>query len=257
MDITLNWLDLPYNERPQIYTVYVPQIDQEGHRGGPYSAKMNSHIKQVDNALGYLIEQIELRHLDSHVHIVIVSDHGMAETDSSRLIYYDDILSKDVLQHVMHREAFPLLDLRPDKQAPSDTIQKMYHQLYAYTQTNHSAHYQVFLKQDIPERYHYKHSDRITPVVAIPDVGYTFVTHQDKFVKGGNHGYDNLADEMRAIFLAKGPKVNRAYREGTVLAPFFNTEVYEFITELLNMDAAPNNGTLRADFPILTTPPLL
>lgn len=41
MDVTLQWLDLPYDERPQMISVYVPQIDQEGHRSGPYGTKVS------------------------------------------------------------------------------------------------------------------------------------------------------------------------------------------------------------------------
>lgn len=40
MDVTLQWLDLPYDDRPQMISVYVPQIDQEGHRGGPFGSKV-------------------------------------------------------------------------------------------------------------------------------------------------------------------------------------------------------------------------
>lgn len=35
MDIVLNWLDLPLAERPQSISVYIPQVDQKGHGGGP------------------------------------------------------------------------------------------------------------------------------------------------------------------------------------------------------------------------------
>lgn len=35
MDIALNWLDLPIEERPQSISIYIPQIDQKGHGGGP------------------------------------------------------------------------------------------------------------------------------------------------------------------------------------------------------------------------------
>lgn len=38
---TLNWLDLSYDERPQMISVYVQQVDQEGHRGGPNSPKVS------------------------------------------------------------------------------------------------------------------------------------------------------------------------------------------------------------------------
>lgn len=35
MDIALGWLDLPITERPQSISMYIPQIDQKGHGGGP------------------------------------------------------------------------------------------------------------------------------------------------------------------------------------------------------------------------------
>jgi hypothetical protein len=35
MDIALNWLDLPLDKRPQSISIYIPQIDQKGHGGGP------------------------------------------------------------------------------------------------------------------------------------------------------------------------------------------------------------------------------
>lgn len=221
---------------------------------------MDKFIKEADDSIGYFLKEIEKRNLDSHIHVVVVSDHGMTETKDSKLIYYDDILSDNVLKHVRNREALPLLDLRPSPGAPEDTVKKIYDELYNYTQTATEPHFQVYLREDVPDRYHYKHSERITPIVAIPEVGYSFVTHAevDKkggFKKGGNHGYDNLADDMRAIFMAKGPKIDRVFKSGTILAPFFNIEVYNLLTELLNMDAAPNNGTLHADFPVIFAPP--
>lgn len=44
MEIALSWLDLPYDQRPQVITIYCPQIDQEGHRMGPHDVKVNIHI---------------------------------------------------------------------------------------------------------------------------------------------------------------------------------------------------------------------
>lgn len=35
MDIALNWLDMPIDQRPQSISIYIPQIDQKGHGGGP------------------------------------------------------------------------------------------------------------------------------------------------------------------------------------------------------------------------------
>ena len=34
-DVILNWLDLPRDKRPQLMTMYVPQVDSIGHAQGP------------------------------------------------------------------------------------------------------------------------------------------------------------------------------------------------------------------------------
>lgn len=176
----------------------------------------------------------------------------MTEINESKLIYYDDIISPDLLTHIRDREAAPLFDLRPKPDAPSDTIDRIYTQLLNYTQSVADPHFQVFMREDVPSRFHYSHSDRITPIVTLPDLGYTFTTHNATFKAGGNHGYDNLEKDMGAIFLARGPKLSRAYPSGSTLAPFYNVEVYGLLTELLNIDAATNNGTLQGVFPLLT-----
>ncbi|CAO3701993.1 unnamed protein product [Rhizopus stolonifer] len=251
MQTTLNWLDLSYDERPQMISIYVQQVDQEGHRGGPNGPKMNNYIQQVDDAVGYLTRGLEERSIDSHVHVVIVSDHGMASTDRGKLIYYDDILPSNLLKYIQNTSPTSILHFPHDM--PEDVIQEMYQHLSNYTQ---SHHFKVYLQQNMPDRYHYKDSNRIFPIQVIPNTGYLFASHKMAAKDGGDHhGYDNLADDMRAIFLAKGPKVNKMYREGSILAPLFNIELYGFLAELLNIDAAPNNGTMRNDFPVIYQPP--
>lgn len=56
IDQTLEWLDLPIHVRPQIINVYVPEIDQAGHKHGPYaneaSALENRMIAGNANSYG-------------------------------------------------------------------------------------------------------------------------------------------------------------------------------------------------------------
>ncbi|OAD69578.1 hypothetical protein PHYBLDRAFT_156134 [Phycomyces blakesleeanus NRRL 1555(-)] len=256
IDTVLGWLDLAQNERPQFMAVYVPQVDIVGHEKGPDSEEINDAIIDVDNAIGHLIEELTERNLGRHVHVIVVSDHGMSSTGPSKLIYYDDILSPESLASLREREAMPLLDIRPNANASFDRmVNKIYRELHNYTENSPDPHFKVFLRKDVPSRYHYSNTDRITPIVAIPDVGYTFVLHdevapnaQKTFLTLGHHGYDNLAPDMRAIFIAKGPKLNLRFNHGAVVIPFFNVEVYGLITELLNIVAAPNNGTLQGGF---------
>ncbi|KAG1472387.1 hypothetical protein G6F56_001572 [Rhizopus delemar] len=247
----VEWLDLPYNTRPQMISVHVPQMEEKSHKEKPDSPKMDEHIKEVDDAIGYLTKEIFSRNLDPHAHIVIVSDHGMVSTSKYKLIYIDDILPHHLLEYVKNASPSSVLHFRPN--ISSNVVQEIYQQLIHHTKT---SHFKVYLRENMPIRYHYKHSDRISPIQAIPNIGYQFVTHSMEFNEGGDHeGYDNLADAMGSIFLARGPKVSKIYKPGTVLEPFVNVEVYGFMTELLNINAAPNNGTVGTKFPILYEPP--
>lgn len=174
----------------------------------------------------------------------------MAATDKSRLIFYEDILSKESLSFLRDREVWPLLNLRPKDDAPAHAVQQIYKELSDYAQRVDDPHFQVYLREDVPEHFHYSHNERIAPVVMIPDVGYAIVSHKDYDIHSGKdyrprgiHGYDNEALEMRAIFMAQGPRVEKHFGAGTVLPPFYNVEVYGFVSTILNLYPAPNNGT--------------
>ncbi|ORZ08722.1 alkaline-phosphatase-like protein [Absidia repens] len=258
MDLTLELIDMPYKVRPQFISVHVSQADSVGHGSGPDSDDIKSTVQMIDQAIGQLMDGIKQRHVEEHAHIIVVSDHGMARTD--KYIYYDDILSSKSLSFLRHREGWPLLDLRPNDDAPADAIQQIYNEMATYLDHHpKDAHYKVYLKEDVPPHYHYRNNERIAPIVTIPDTGYAFLNHNTTDPSSGitqqpkgMHGYDILDPDMLAIFMAKGPKVDRWFPPTSTdaprnrrLVPFHNVEVYEFLTELMNIDANPNNGTLN------------
>ncbi|CAO3653887.1 unnamed protein product [Mucor fragilis] len=248
MDIALNWLDMPIEQRPQSISIYIPQIDQKGHGGGPDGKQLNGVLRNMDDAVGHLMSGLTERNLDKHVHLVVVSDHGMAASDTTRLVFYDKIISAESESYLRKREAWPLLGLRPKDDAPEFALDQIYSEIYQYTKETENPHFQVYKRENMPARFHYNSTERIAPIVLIPDVGYTIIKSTDRHGPKGVHGYDNMALEMRAIFAAKGPKIDEAYIPGTVVSPFYNTEMYKFLTNLLNLNAAPNNATLNGVF---------
>ncbi|KAG2175779.1 hypothetical protein INT44_000257 [Umbelopsis vinacea] len=257
-DVILNWLDMPRDERPQLMNIYIPQIDSVGHRQGPNGQGVTDMLADMDASIGHLVEGLQARNLYNHVHVVIVSDHGMAETNKNRLIFWDDIVSPDLLAQLEEREVWPLLAVRPKANAPLDTVDKIYAQFLNYTKQPDNtkdksapqSHFQVYLREDVPDKFHYSNNQRIAPIVAIPDVGWSFVTHKEfdgtkDYHPKGVHGYDNMAEEMRAIFIARGPMFDREYSTGEPVEPFLNTEVYGVVARALGLSPASNNGTLE------------
>ena len=114
-----------------------------------------------------------------------------------------------------------------------------------FTLKDANAHLTVYLKQDIPARFHFNANPRITPIVAIADEGWTITTrarfaNADTVGDRGAHGYDNALPSMGAIFVGAGP----AFRRGVTVPPFQNIHVYPLLAAILGVTPARVDGSL-------------
>jgi predicted AlkP superfamily pyrophosphatase or phosphodiesterase len=107
----------------------------------------------------------------------------------------------------------------------------------------------VYLRENVPERLHYSKNDRIAPIVAIADEGFVMNTITQTLK--GNHGFDNLVEAMRAIFLARGPD----FKQNFQLDKCNNVDVYPLLCHLIDMECMPNNGTIKPFLNGLNNPP--
>lgn len=198
-----------YQMRPQLIAAYVPNVDTDGHKYGPNSTEIRQTISDVDNMLDRLFQGLEARNLTRIVNVVVVSDHGMATTDTSRLLQLDDIIDRSLIEHT---DGWPLYGLRPKDPA---RLQELYDSLSAKASKN--PNFDVYLRdKDMPERYHFSKNERIAPLWIVPKTGWAIVTKEEFNVADarenglvyhprGLHGYDHEHPLMRAIFVARGP----------------------------------------------------
>jgi hypothetical protein len=139
------------------------------------------------------------------------------------------------------------------------------------------GHAKVFLKEDLPERWHLKNSELVSPVVAVADLGWTMKLETVKSrelaavdvprmngIRGpveppsdsgryggrirqlppnhphkGDHGFDNVEPDMQALFVAAGP----AFRKGRRLLGVRAVDLYPLLCHMFGADPAPNNGS--------------
>jgi predicted AlkP superfamily pyrophosphatase or phosphodiesterase len=214
----LEFLDMPGLEnpevdirqsRPQIIAAYVPNVDADGHNYGPNSTEIRTTISEVDAMLDDLFHGLERRNLTDIVNVIIVSDHGMATTDVSRMIQIEDLVD---IAKVEHLDGWPLVGIRPKK--PED-LQVLYQQVAEKAKSN--PNFDVYLKdKDMPERFHFSNNDRIAPLWIVPKTGWAIVEKAEFDIQDakannisyhprGLHGYDHEHPLMRAIFVARGP----------------------------------------------------
>ncbi len=229
IDGVINWLNLPQKERPHFITLYFHDTDSYGHDFGPNSIEINQSIKRLDSLLGYLNSEINKLETKDSIDIILVSDHGMTEVCKDKIINVDEILS-DYKFRFDSGETFALIEPEENK----------LNEVYEILKKNEN-HFKVYLKNEMPEYYHFSNHQFITTIILIADLGWTVVNNKllKSYTKSntkGNHGYDNNELDMHGIFFAKGPHFKENYKIGTLL----NVDIYPLLAKIFKINPRNN-----------------
>jgi predicted AlkP superfamily pyrophosphatase or phosphodiesterase len=229
----IEWLARPESERPAIVTIYFNEADGAGHQFGPESQEVMKAAASLDAAVGQLVEGVAKLGLTGRTSFVVTSDHGMSQLSEERTIFIDDYLDVDSVDVV---EWTPVFQARPGKRTAE--------QIYAALAGRHPA-LAVYRRADVPAFFKYRDNERIPPVLALADDGWTITTRarrqRDRETGrriGGEHGYDPRYRSMHGLFIASGPRLAR----GRIVPAFDNLHLYEFLCGLLELKPATNDG---------------
>ncbi|KAM9665726.1 ectonucleotide pyrophosphatase/phosphodiesterase family member 5 isoform 1-T2 [Trichechus inunguis] len=209
--------------------LYWEDPDDAGHHLGPDSPLMGPVISDIDNKLGYLIRMLKKAKLWNMLNLIITSDHGMTQCSEDRIIELDQYLDKDLYILI---DQSPVAAILP-KEGKFDEV----YEALAHAHPNLT----VYKKEEIPERWHYRHNNRIHPIIAVADEGWHILQNKSDNFLLGNHGYDNALPEMHPIFLAHGP----AFRNNFTKESMNSTDLYPLLCYLLNITAMPHNGSFE------------
>src|SRR6266550_9447258 len=236
VDTILKWLDLPLAQRPTFLSLYFSDTDDAGHHFGPDSTGTGHAVAGLDNAIGQLIRGLRAREIFAQVNLIIVSDHGMAAVDPRNVIMLDQMFDTGLAERIFWTPEIVSIFPRPGNEA----------KIYSSLRQHLPAQARVFRKSEVPERFHYRDSSRIPPLLVLPDEGWVLMNRKGLAAMNaledgpakGRHGYDNQLRSMRAIFIAHG----QAFKHGRVVAPFANIHIYNIMTRILGLRPAPNDG---------------
>jgi predicted AlkP superfamily pyrophosphatase or phosphodiesterase len=237
VDQVLSWLDLPSADRPTFLTLYFSDVDHAGHEFSPDAVETRDAVLKVDAGLGRLMTGLKSRGIFEQVNLIIVSDHGMATQDPNNAIILDELFDTNLAEKILWTsEIVSIFPKEGHEQA-----------IYQTLKAKLPAHAQIYRKTELPARLHYSNSPRIAPLLVLPDEGWTLLTRErfeEMKAKGelsglrGGHGYDNELASMRAIFIAHGS----VFKNGAIIEPFENVQVYNVMARILGLTPAPNDG---------------
>jgi predicted AlkP superfamily pyrophosphatase or phosphodiesterase len=229
VDTLLGWLDLPAAERPHFLTLYFDAVDSAGHMFGPDSPQVNKAIAATDASIGRLVEGLKARGITAN--LIVVADHGMAAVAPDHILLLDDMIDPSAVR-VVFADAVSGIDI-PDTPAGHDAEARLL--------APHD-HISCWKKARVPARLHYGSNPRVPDVVCMAEVGWLIETRDGQarrhFHLAGEHGYDNAAPQMGALFVANGP----AFKKGVVIPQFPNVDVYPLMTHVLGIKGEANDG---------------
>lgn len=237
VDGLLAWLDLPAEQRPRFCTLYFDLVDHAGHNFGPESPQAAAAVSEADAAIARLVAGLEARGLRAKTNLVIVSDHGMSECSSDRVVFIEDLMDP---AKVRIESTGPNGGVRP---LPSTGTAA---ELAARIRAKAPPQLHVYLREEMPARFHYRNNPRIPDVMLVMDDHWNIESkvgwpaRRATYVKG-SHGWDPALPNMGALFLANGP----AFRRGHEFADVENIHLYHLLAALLGITPAPNEGDAR------------
>jgi predicted AlkP superfamily pyrophosphatase or phosphodiesterase len=238
VDTVLDWLDLPEAERPSFLTLYFSTVDTQGHRHGPESDEVAAAMQAVDGYVQRLVDGLNAREMD--VNMLITGDHGMMETSRERAVVVDEHINLDDVQIVDYT---PVGMMNPregvDPQPIIDTLDAL-------------AHVSAYHRSETPEDLHFRDHPRIPEIIAIADPGWSLTTtsyfnENPDALSGATHGYVPSTPEMQTLLIANGP----AFAAGRRVDTLDFVDLYPLMTHLLDLNAAPHDGSLQAARPLL------
>ncbi len=232
-DQVIEWLS--DDDPADFATLYFASPDGVGHEHGTDSQSLSNTLGRVDEQISRLINGLDDEGLwPDDINILFVSDHGMTNLDEDKMVFLDDIIDlRDV--HVI--DWTPVAMIEPD----DGKADEIYEELASAPQ---AEYYEVYRKEEIPERYRLGGHERVPEIIVVADMPYTLTSrsyYDDRGKPSGGHGFDPEHRDMHGFFVGHGPDLP----ESTETDTLHIVDLYSLMTHLLALDPADHDGSLE------------
>ncbi|PKA99476.1 putative AlkP superfamily pyrophosphatase or phosphodiesterase [Flavobacteriaceae bacterium MAR_2009_75] len=227
VDQAIHWLNLKEKSRPHFITLYFGDMDKVGHDYGTNDdEKLKTVLFELDKNLGDLFEAISETGLP--VNMMIVSDHGMGNQSTNKIIPIDAIENDDLFMTI---ENGTIVNIHPKKDVEIDSVLQYL--------KNKESNFKAYKTENVPGFEYIPKNKNWGAIQLIPDYGYHFWNQKRKdalieegVTTFGVHGYDSKYKEMHGIFYANGP----AFKNGYEIPSIKNIHLYPLMCRILRIE---------------------
>ena len=222
----IHWLNLKDKRRPHFITLYFNDLDKIGHQFGINDEELKKALFDLDRNLGDLFKRVTETELP--VNIMIVSDHGMGNQSTDKIIPIDSIENDDLFMTI---ENGTIVNIHPKKDVEIDSVLQYLR--------NKESNFKAYKTENTPGFEYIPKNKNWGAIQLIPDYGYHFwnLRRKDALIEEGVttfgvHGYDSKYKEMHGIFYANGPAFKNSYEIPSVK----NIHLYPLMCKILGLE---------------------
>jgi len=230
----LRWLERPKERRPHFITLYFAAFDEASHEFGPDSPEADAALLDIDANLARLEAELRERGQFDGIHLVVVSDHGMALVDTANPRRLDARVALHEDEVVTSGESAGITP-RIGREADIEAAL-----------LGRQDGFECWRRESLPKSWRYGSHRRVPAIVCQADEGQHLTTSsrlaQGARISAGAHGYAPELPSMRAVFFARGPRI--AF--GKVLPAIRAVDVHPFLLTLLDLPQMDGDGELAA-----------
>ena len=220
----LDWLSMSDEQRPHLVTLYFEDVDTATHYYGPDSAQGTAAIEKVDGYLATLVDGIANLPIAEEVYLVVVSDHGQAQTLDEPPFILDSVSELNDLVVIDHGAATFLFFPQPEPQR-ARLIRDEINQSW--------GHGEAILLEDAPAEWRLSGNANLPDLIVQADPGYLVFSTAAKAGHSsvGDHGWVPDFADMHGIFYARGPSLPA----GLEIPEISVVDVYPLMMNILNL----------------------
>lgn len=235
------------NQIPSLILSYISRLSHVIKDHGISGKKFENELLEVDNFISSIYQLLTNLNILDQTNLLILSDGGYIPIGSSktsgRILYLDELIDMNKIEHI---EGFPIIGINPIIEfSIEELVDEMKDKL-----NNHKLkdYFEIFEVNDEISKLIYGgiEINRISPILIIPKAGYTIRTKNkinkleddcDDYI----NGFKNDEVLSRSVFIGTGPiftnfNTNNNNNDiSNILKPFNNVEVYNIISQCLNI----------------------
>ncbi|XP_041484767.1 venom phosphodiesterase 2-like isoform X2 [Lytechinus variegatus] len=258
IDTVLKWIDQEEVEKiPQFITVFFKEPGDTIRQYGYNSQQANEALREVDLAIGSLLDTLYSRQDGGCFNMMVVSPSALVNTtcgnNNDNVVFFDQEITdtRGFTLTPSYLNTFSRIEVNSlDAADAFDTNDKLADELRCRIPSDGY----VYTRDEMPARFHYS-SDMIpNDVFVLMKNMMSFAMSPSNYdqenCRYASDGYDPYGIDTKASFIGFG----MSFRQNYTAYEFDTVEIYNLMTKLIGVTGEPNNGTMGALNHMLRTP---